>query len=77
MAGYGPTRVVFEARPFGEVITLTVTHDEFSAGDAGIKFRRDISQGWPAILSSLKTLLESGRPLNFPAPFAPKRRTSA
>lgn len=69
--------MAFEARPFGEVITLIVTHDEIPVGDAEIKSRRDISQGWPAILSSLKTVLEPGQPLNFPAPFVPKRPASA
>ncbi|MPZ65633.1 MAG: hypothetical protein GEU83_08995 [Pseudonocardiaceae bacterium] len=40
-------------------------------------FVRYIGQGWPGILSSLKTLLESGEPLDFPPPFEPKRRASA
>lgn len=71
--GGKPTRVVFELRPFGEVITLKVTHDELPAGEPGTRFLREIGQGWSAILSSLKTLLETGEPLGFPPPFAPKR----
>ena len=59
---------MFDVRPFGEVVTLTVTHEEFPKGQAGV-FRRDIGQGWPGILSSLKTLLESGEPRAFPAPY--------
>ncbi|MQA16520.1 MAG: ATPase [Pseudonocardiaceae bacterium] len=76
-AGNPPTRVSFDIRPFGEVVTLTVTHDELPGGEFGARFVRDIGQGWPGILSSLKTLLESGEPLNFPPPFAPKRPISA
>lgn len=69
-AGHPPTTVVFDIRPFGpNVVTLTVTHDEFPPGEAGAAFRRDISHGWSGILSGLKTLLESGKPLAFPPPF--------
>lgn len=76
-AGHPATRVAFDIRPFGEVVTLTVTHDQFPEGQAGVAFRRDISQGWPGILSSLKTLLESGEPLAFPAPYGPKRTSAS
>jgi hypothetical protein len=31
-----------------------------------------VSQGWPAILASLKTLLETGEPLPSPEPAAAK-----
>jgi uncharacterized protein YndB with AHSA1/START domain len=63
-----PTRVQFEIEPLdeaasgpkGRAVRLTVTHDEFS-GDS--KVYSDIARGWPAILSSLKTLLETGRSL--------------
>ncbi|HUI13859.1 MAG TPA: hypothetical protein VL048_10375, partial [Xanthobacteraceae bacterium] len=40
---------------------LTVIHDEF---DEGSKIFGMISNGWPAVLSSLKTFLETGRPLD-------------
>lgn len=77
-AGHPPTTVVFDIRPFGSgVVTLTVTHDEFPPGEAGTAFRRDISQGWSGILSSLKTLLESGKPLAFPPPFASEQPASS
>jgi uncharacterized protein YndB with AHSA1/START domain len=42
------------------VVKLTVTHDGFSAGS---RVLRAISEGWPAVLSSLKTLLETGMAL--------------
>jgi len=42
---------------FGDV-RLTVTHE-----DLDDKMFQGVSQGWPAVLSSLKTLLETGKPL--------------
>jgi uncharacterized protein YndB with AHSA1/START domain len=42
------------------VVRLTVTHDGFAAGSLVLPA---ISEGWPAVLSSLKTLLETGAPL--------------
>ena len=35
---------------------LTVTHDDLPSEDA----RRLVSLGWPAVLSNLKSLLETG-----------------
>ncbi|MGA8901612.1 MAG: ATPase, partial [Bradyrhizobium sp.] len=32
----------------------------------GSKFYSGISKGWPAILSSLKSILETGQPLDIP-----------
>ena len=54
------SRVTFELKQIGDMVRLTVTHDEL---DAGSDMERKISQGWPRVLSSLKTLLETGRPL--------------
>lgn len=42
------------------VARLTVTHGEFSSGS---KVFEGISAGWPAVLASLKTMLETGSPL--------------
>ena len=39
-----------------EEVRLTVTHE-----DLDDEMLRGISAGWPAILSSLKTLLETGK----------------
>ena len=41
-------------------VKLTVVHDGFEAGSAVLQ---GISEGWPAVLSSLKTLLETGSTL--------------
>ncbi len=42
------------------VVKLTVVHDGFGQGSEVLK---GVSSGWPAVLASLKTLLETGSPL--------------
>ncbi len=54
------TRVTFDIEAIADMVRLTVTHDDL---DAGSQMQRKISQGWPRVLSSLKSLLETGRPL--------------
>lgn len=54
------TRVTFEIEPVADMVRLTVTHDELETGS---DMHRKISQGWPRVLSSLKSLLETGQPL--------------
>jgi DNA-binding transcriptional ArsR family regulator/uncharacterized protein YndB with AHSA1/START domain len=51
------SKVTFDIEPLGDYVKLTVVHDGFEAGSA---VRPGISQGWPLILSSLKSLLETG-----------------
>jgi uncharacterized protein YndB with AHSA1/START domain len=57
----GPTLVSYEIEPSGDVVRLTMTesHDRPIDDDILSGGR----QGWPAILSSLKSLLETGKPL--------------
>lgn len=54
------SRVTFELKQFGELVRLTVTHDELEPGSDMLT---GISYGWPVVLSSLKTFLESGKPM--------------
>ena len=54
------SRVTFEIEPVADMVRLTITHDELEAGSETL---RRISDGWPRVLSSLKSLLETGRPL--------------
>jgi len=54
------SKVTFEIEPAGENVKLTVVHDGFDPGSTVLE---GISGGWPAILSSLKTLLETGEAL--------------
>ena len=51
------SKVTFDIEPAGEMVKLTVVHDDFDPGSAILP---NISQGWPRILSDLKTLLETG-----------------
>jgi len=60
MQGERPSRVTFELEPFKDQTRLTVVHDEF---DEDSKIFGMISKGWPAVLSSLKTFLETGKGL--------------
>jgi uncharacterized protein YndB with AHSA1/START domain len=58
-----PSKVVFMIEPHGKLVKLTLTHEGFAEGS---KLLDGISRGWPAILSSLKSLLESGTALAIP-----------
>ena len=54
------SRVTFEVDEVSGVTRLTVTHDRLEAGSEMLE---GITDGWPKVLSSLKSLLEVGRPL--------------
>ncbi len=54
------SKVAFEIDDLGEFVKLTVIHDGFEPGSEVLE---SISQGWPHILSNLKTLLETGATL--------------
>ena len=57
----GPTLVTYEIEPAGDAVRLTMlqSHDREISDDILSGGR----QGWPAILSSLKSVLETGTPL--------------
>jgi DNA-binding transcriptional ArsR family regulator/uncharacterized protein YndB with AHSA1/START domain len=54
------SRVAFDIEPVGEMVKLTVVHDDFEPGSTAATMVRN---GWPMLLSSMKTLLETGEPL--------------
>jgi len=54
------SKVTFELEPAGELVKLTVVHDGFGPGSVVASM---VSQGWPQVIASLKTLLETGQPL--------------
>jgi hypothetical protein len=57
----GPTLVTYEIEAVGEAIRLTTTESrDRPLSDDILEGGR---QGWPAILSSLKSVLETGAPL--------------
>lgn len=55
----GTSRVTFTLEPHEGMVKLTLVHDELPSEEMAEAFR----EGWAPILSSLKTFLESGRPL--------------
>jgi len=61
----GYSKVTFELEPLGGEVKLTVVHDELREGSGVLK---GISGGWPKALASLKSLLETGRPLAISSP---------
>jgi uncharacterized protein YndB with AHSA1/START domain len=56
----GHSRATFDIERTGDLVKLTVTHE---IDREGSKLIEAVSGGWPAILSGLKTLLETGKPL--------------
>jgi len=56
----GYARCVMEIEQAGEVVKLAITHE---IDKPGSKLIDAVSVGWPKILSSLKTLLETGSTL--------------
>jgi uncharacterized protein YndB with AHSA1/START domain len=67
-----PSRVSFELEVVQGVVKLTLTHDNFESDSATYD---TTVHGWPAIMSSLKSLIETGHPLPFARMgFAPGQR---
>ena len=71
----GPTLVTYEIEPVGETVKLTLSqsHDRPLSDDilSGVRL------GWPAILSSLKSLLETGTAPLIPIGPPPPRMLAA
>jgi len=68
-SGENPTNVSFEItapvsaiRPHETVVRLTVTQSGFAEGS---KLMADCARAWTEILSSIKSYIETGRPLPF------------
>ncbi|TGQ30870.1 SRPBCC family protein [Mesorhizobium sp. M00.F.Ca.ET.216.01.1.1] len=55
------SRVTFELEEYEAMVRLTVTHDELEA-DSGMA--NGVKRGWPIVLSSLKSFLETGQALD-------------
>jgi uncharacterized protein YndB with AHSA1/START domain len=55
------SRVTFEIEPIEDMVCLTVKHDRLKAGSDMVG---KVSWGWPRVLSSLKSFLETGKGLN-------------
>jgi uncharacterized protein YndB with AHSA1/START domain len=59
----GYSRATFSIEPQGETVKLTVVHE---IGVPDSKLITAVSGGWPMVLSSLKSLLETGSPITRP-----------
>jgi uncharacterized protein YndB with AHSA1/START domain len=55
------SRVTFELEAIEDQVCLTVTHDNFKTGS---KMKDKVAWGWPRVLSSMKSFLETGKGLN-------------
>ena len=55
------SRLSFELESLGSVVKCTVTHDELQVGQ---RVPRGVSEGWPIVMCSLKSFLETGKPLS-------------
>ena len=55
------SRVTFDIEAYDDMVRLTVSHDELQAGSG---MANGIQKGWPVVLSSLKSFLETGRGLD-------------
>ena len=55
------SRVTFEIEAIEDLVCLTVTHDKFKTGSSMVG---KVSGGWPRVLSSMKSFLETGKGLN-------------
>jgi uncharacterized protein YndB with AHSA1/START domain len=58
-----PSRVTFELEPQKDQVKLTIVHDKFEPGSKAFE---SVSRGWPLVLSSLKSYLETGKVLHAP-----------
>ncbi len=63
----GPSEVTYELIPMGPLVKLTLTHENLLPEDldSGTRTAKGVNNGWPAIVSSLKSLLETGQPLTY------------
>jgi uncharacterized protein YndB with AHSA1/START domain len=62
MAAEARSTASFDVEPFGDQSKLTVTHTGFDEGSAILA---GVTDGWPMVFSSLKSLLETGEALAF------------
>ena len=54
-----PSKVSFEIEPYHDIVRLTLTHSEL----ASEQLRAVVASVWAAVISNLKTYLETGKPL--------------
>ena len=57
------SRLTFDIEPLDDLVRLSVLHGNFKADSV---MAGKVSQGWPKVLSSLKSYLETGIPIDSP-----------
>jgi uncharacterized protein YndB with AHSA1/START domain len=55
----GASQVTFDIEPYGEIVRLTVTHENLTDEAE----RATAAAGWAAVMSNLKSLIETGHVL--------------
>lgn len=65
-----PAYITYDIEPLGESVRLTMTQHQ--PKPVPRKYYEGGKQGWPMILSSLKSYLETGEPLAIKTPAAPQ-----
>jgi len=65
----GPSRVTYELQPMKNMVRLLLIHENLLAEDTSKdpNAAKGINNGWPAILCSLKSLLETGESIHLEA----------
>ena len=62
------SRVTYELEPYDGMVRLTVSHEDLLVGSA---MEQGVRRGWPIVLSSLKSFLETGESIDiFAKPLA-------
>ena len=56
-----PSIVTYELTKLGPDTKITLTHSKL---DKGSDMHNGVTQGWPAVFSNLKSVLETGKPLS-------------
>ena len=66
----GLSRVTYELTPTGDHVKLVLIHENLISDDISTDpgTFRGVNNGWPAVLSSLKSLLETGKEIVFDLP---------
>jgi uncharacterized protein YndB with AHSA1/START domain len=66
----GLSRVTYEITPVGEHVKLRLIHENLISDDvvADPNSFQGINNGWPAVISSLKSLLETGKAIELALP---------
>lgn len=63
----GPTKVTYELKPMGPMVRLRLVHENLLPSDLAADPDRwqGVNNGWSAIMSSLKSLLETGKEIQY------------